>query len=193
MSSTWQFPCSFPLNFKVTPVSGISPRTSSIIPWELFCASLCLGSLKNIYFLPIMSGFSLVITTRWLILLRRKDRWAEAVTSTVRSSFRCKLAARRPSTRMSRLFRINYFDWFVQFTIWNMIVILAKSLMFELEILLSEPLISISTFLLGWIQPYQTFELILVIIIVPVIMNGFAFWFQDNFLKKKETEEADPP
>jgi len=84
-----------------------------------------------------MSDFSLVTTTRWLILLRRKDRWAKAVTSTVRSSFRCKLAARRPSTRMSRLLRINYFDWFVQFTIWNMIVIFAKSLMFELEILLS--------------------------------------------------------
>lgn len=25
------------------------------------------------------------------------------------------------------------------------------------------------------------------IIIAPVIMNGLAFWFQDNFLKKKET------
>jgi hypothetical protein len=59
--------------------------------------------------------------------------------------------------------------------------------MFELEVLLSVPLISVSTFLIGWIQPYQTFELVLVIIIVPVIMNGFAFWFQDNFLKKKES------
>jgi hypothetical protein len=57
--------------------------------------------------------------------------------------------------------------------------------MFELEVLLNEPLISISMFLLGWIQPYETLELILVIIVVPVIMNGFAFWFQDNFLKKK--------
>jgi hypothetical protein len=25
-----------------------------------------------------------------------------------------------------------------------------------------------------------------VIIVVPVIMNGLAFWIQDNFLKKKE-------
>lgn len=25
-----------------------------------------------------------------------------------------------------------------------------------------------------------------VIVIVPVIMNGFAFWVQDNFLKKRE-------
>ena len=42
-----------------------------------------------------------------------------------------------------------------------------------------------ATLLLGWIQPYQTLELILVIIIAPLIMNALAFWFQDNFLKKK--------
>lgn len=71
--------------------------------------------------------------------------------------------------------------------IWNTIVIISKSIMFELEVLLSEPLIQITSSLLGWIQPYKTLELILVIIIVPVIMNGFAFWFQDNFLMKKET------
>ena len=40
--------------------------------------------------------------------------------------------------------------------------------------------------LIGWIQPYQTLELILVIIVVPVIMNGLAFWIQDNFLMKKD-------
>lgn len=62
--------------------------------------------------------------------------------------------------------------------------------MFELEILLNQPIISIATFLLGWIQPYQTLELILVIIIIPLIMNGFAFWFQDNFLMKKEQDAA---
>jgi AAA15 family ATPase/GTPase len=34
-------------------------------------------------------------------------------------------------------------------------------------------------------------ELILVIIVAPVIMNGLAFWFQDNFLKKKLTPDGD--
>lgn len=52
--------------------------------------------------------------------------------------------------------------------------------------LLSTPITTIAMFMIGWIQPYQTLELILVIIIVPVIMNGLAFWMQDNFLKKKE-------
>lgn len=50
---------------------------------------------------------------------------------------------------------------------------------------MSGPITSISSFLIGWIQPYETLELILVIIVIPVIMNGLAFWFQDNFLKKK--------
>lgn len=53
--------------------------------------------------------------------------------------------------------------------------------------LLNQPLIDIATDILWWIQPYKTLELILVIIIVPLIMNGFAFWFQDNFLMKKST------
>lgn len=62
---------------------------------------------------------------------------------------------------------------------------MAKTLLFYIEVLLSGPLIAVATLLLGWIQPYETLELILVIIIAPVIMNGLAFWFQDNFLKKK--------
>ena len=64
---------------------------------------------------------------------------------------------------------------------------MSKTLVLGLEILLNAPIIAIASFLLGWIQPYETLELILVIIIIPVIMNGFAFWFQDNFLMKKET------
>jgi len=56
--------------------------------------------------------------------------------------------------------------------------------------LLSTPITSIAMALIGWIQPYQTLELILVIIIVPVIMNGLAFWMQDNFLKKKDVRST---
>lgn len=85
------------------------------------------------------------------------------------------------------LCRINYFDWVVQFIVWNLIVVISKTLLFYTELLLSGPIIDIAVFLIGWIQPYQTLELILVIIVVPVIMNGLAFWIQDNFLKKKET------
>jgi hypothetical protein len=79
----------------------------------------------------------------------------------------------------------------VQFLIWNLIVVISKTLLFELEVLLSGPLIAVATLLIGWIQPYETLELILVIIVAPVIMNGLAFWFQDNFLKKKTTGEGE--
>ena len=74
----------------------------------------------------------------------------------------------------------------MQFIVWNAIVVISKTLLFFTEMLLSTPITTIASFLLGWIQPYQTLELILVIILVPVIMNGLAFWIQDNFLKKKE-------
>lgn len=46
-------------------------------------------------------------------------------------------------------------------------------------------------FLLGWIQPYPTWELIIVIIIIPVFMNALAFWIQDNFLKKQDVKTTD--
>jgi hypothetical protein len=39
---------------------------------------------------------------------------------------------------------------------------------------------------MGWIEDYEILELVVVIVIVPVIMNGLAFWVQDNFLKKQE-------
>ena len=93
---------------------------------------------------------------------------------------------------MDGLFRISYFDWMVQFVVWNIVVILSKTLLFYTEMLLSTPVTSIAMFLIGWIQPYQTLELSLVIIIVPVIMNGLAFWMQDNFLKKKDVGTAIP-
>lgn len=39
---------------------------------------------------------------------------------------------------------------------------------------------------MGWIEHYPVLELVLVIVVVPVVMNGLAFWVQDNFLMKKE-------
>ncbi len=85
---------------------------------------------------------------------------------------------------MFTLFRISYFAWIIQFLIWNLIVAVCKSFLFMFELLLNKPLNAISEFLLGWVQPYPNVELVLVIIIIPVIMNGLAFWIQDNFLKK---------
>ena len=84
------------------------------------------------------------------------------------------------------LLRINYKAWLLQLVIWNAIVIFSKFLLFIMEFFCKVILDKISEFLLGWIQKYPNLELIFVIIVVPVIMNGFAFWIQDNFLKKRD-------
>lgn len=55
-----------------------------------------------------------------------------------------------------------------------------------MEFFLRNILNKISEVLLGWIEAYPTLELVFVIVVVPVIMNGFAFWVQDNFLKKRD-------
>jgi hypothetical protein len=58
-----------------------------------------------------------------------------------------------------------------------------------MEYALSGPIITVSDFILSWIDQFETLELILVIIVVPVIMNGLAFWIQDNFLKKQDVSK----
>ena len=44
----------------------------------------------------------------------------------------------------------------MQFAVWNIIVVISKTLLFFIEMLLSGPIIDIAVFLIGWIQPYQT-------------------------------------
>jgi hypothetical protein len=61
-----------------------------------------------------------------------------------------------------------------------------------IELLLKGPLNAVGEFLLGWAQPYETAELVIVIVVVPVIMNGLAFWIQDNFLKKAVKNRQEP-
>lgn len=83
-------------------------------------------------------------------------------------------------------YRVNYKAWLVQLAIWVAIVVVGKSVIFGFEFGLQNPLKNISSFLMGWIEKYPVFELILVMVIVPVCMNGLAFWVQDNFLMKKD-------
>jgi hypothetical protein len=52
--------------------------------------------------------------------------------------------------------RISYSDWFVQLVIWNVIVFGIKVLVFYLEYALSGPLITVSDFILSWIDQFET-------------------------------------
>jgi hypothetical protein len=87
---------------------------------------------------------------------------------------------------LSTLFSINYQAWLVQLLIWLSIVVISKSIFFGFEFGLEDFLKNLSFALMGWIERYPVLELVLVIVVVPVVMNGLAFWVQDNFLMKKE-------
>ena len=76
------------------------------------------------------------------------------------------------------------------------IVVINKLILFGLEYGLKTPLQNFTFLIMGWIEYYPVLELLVVIVVIPVIMNGVAFWVQDNFLMKKEqvfvTEMRDP-
>ena len=69
--------------------------------------------------------------------------------------------------------------------IWVSVVVIAKMALFGFEYGLRNPLKRFSFLIMGWIENYPVLELIVVIVFVPVLMNGLAFWIQDNFLMKK--------
>lgn len=73
----------------------------------------------------------------------------------------------------------------MQLLIWVSVVVMGKLLLFGFEYGLKEPLKQFSFILMGWIESYPIFELLVAIVVVPVVMNGLAFWVQDNFLMKR--------
>jgi hypothetical protein len=79
----------------------------------------------------------------------------------------------------------------VQLLIWVSVVVIGKGALFGIEYGLRDPLKNFSYLTMGWIEQYPIFELFVVIVFVPVIMNGLAFWIQDNFLMKKEVDKVD--
>lgn len=70
-------------------------------------------------------------------------------------------------------------------------MVLGKSILFAFEFAMESPLKNFTFSLMGWIEDYEVLELVVVIVIVPVIMNGLAFWVQDNFLKKQDASEGE--
>jgi hypothetical protein len=54
------------------------------------------------------------------------------------------------------LVRISYSDWFVQLIIWNLIVFAIKVIVFYMEYALSGPIITVSDFILSWIDQFET-------------------------------------
>eukprot|EP01017_Pseudomicrothorax_dubius_P038401 TRINITY_DN5748_c0_g1_i1.p1 TRINITY_DN5748_c0_g1~~TRINITY_DN5748_c0_g1_i1.p1 ORF type:complete len:264 (-),score=21.65 TRINITY_DN5748_c0_g1_i1:107-898(-) len=89
-------------------------------------------------------------------------------------------------------FEISYKNWAIQLTIWNIIVVLSKFVLYFVLVLFAQALIAITNFLFQHLVTLPVIKLIVVMIIVPVIMNSLQFWIQDNFLKHKASANEDP-
>jgi hypothetical protein len=86
---------------------------------------------------------------------------------------------------------INYSTWLGQFLIWNAVVILSKLLVLALELLFGGVLLLAVSWALGWLQRWPTLELLAVLFLIPMVLNAAAFWWQDNWLKRRGPEGQD--
>jgi hypothetical protein len=73
--------------------------------------------------------------------------------------------------------------------IWNLIVGLTKSILAGFMWIGADYLGALGAKIFRRLDPYPRVELVVVMFIVPLIMNAFQFWVQDNFLKKDVEEE----
>ncbi|EWS72964.1 homocysteine S-methyltransferase family protein (macronuclear) [Tetrahymena thermophila SB210] len=88
------------------------------------------------------------------------------------------------------IIQVNIGIWLMQLLIWNVIVIMSKSVLYFIQMGLQNVLLQIAGFLFQGITNIYL-ELIIVMAIIPVVMNGLQFWVQDNFLKKHEFSQTD--
>lgn len=77
-------------------------------------------------------------------------------------------------------------QWFYQFMIWIAVLTLAKFAVIGVGVLGINGLNWIGEILLTPFKIDPNFELIMVMVVFPFIMNAGQFWVQDNFLKKRE-------
>eukprot|EP00340_Litonotus_pictus_P009460 CAMPEP_0170530410 /NCGR_PEP_ID=MMETSP0209-20121228/47056_1 /TAXON_ID=665100 ORGANISM="Litonotus pictus, Strain P1" /NCGR_SAMPLE_ID=MMETSP0209 /ASSEMBLY_ACC=CAM_ASM_000301 /LENGTH=209 /DNA_ID=CAMNT_0010823501 /DNA_START=301 /DNA_END=930 /DNA_ORIENTATION=+ len=83
-------------------------------------------------------------------------------------------------------YHIDYWIYFVQCFMWCLISSLMKVLTYLIMIIFSFNLEAFGTFLLEDLDKYPRFELVVVMIIVPFILNAFQFWIIDSFLKESD-------
>eukprot|EP01016_Furgasonia_blochmanni_P021228 TRINITY_DN2351_c0_g1_i2.p2 TRINITY_DN2351_c0_g1~~TRINITY_DN2351_c0_g1_i2.p2 ORF type:complete len:167 (+),score=22.78 TRINITY_DN2351_c0_g1_i2:112-612(+) len=86
---------------------------------------------------------------------------------------------------------IDYCIWFTQLLLWNFFVFLSKILLLGVQAMFAALLVEMSAHLWSSLDNMPNFKLLIVMVIVPVIMNSFQFWIQDNFLKKQEFDKED--
>lgn len=75
--------------------------------------------------------------------------------------------------------------YFKQLVVWLFIVSCMKVLMVMFMLIFSTPLLRIAGFVLGPFLKTPALKLLVVMIFVPIVMDGFQLWVTDNFIKKQ--------
>lgn len=89
------------------------------------------------------------------------------------------------------IIRIEYLVWGTQLIIWNLIVVVSKIFLYVIQFKLSSVLQLAGDFLFDWLNGMPNLKLIIVMVFVPLILNGIQFWIQDNFLKKNDIQKSE--
>jgi hypothetical protein len=103
----------------------------------------------------------------------------------------------KPNSQLS--FRSGFYgeppewkNWAYQASLWLMIVLLMKVTMIGVMIMIRVPLDWVGEAILSPLKPFPKVELIFVMVIVPIIVNGIMFWVTDSYLKFEEDERLPP-
>lgn len=73
--------------------------------------------------------------------------------------------------------------WFCQLIIWFLIVLCGKMAILLVFILFQHPLEYAISRIFYFFRPYPKLELVTVMVVIPLCMNGLQFWILDSFLK----------
>lgn len=79
--------------------------------------------------------------------------------------------------------------WFPQVLVWLLIVMMSKAVVLSFLIVFMIPINKFGEYAFRVITPYPKFELLLVMIGIPMVMNSVQFWLTDTVLKQKHTAE----
>jgi len=87
---------------------------------------------------------------------------------------------------------INWRKYWKQVSIWVLVVASMKFVMVGLLVLESPQLIKLSDLILHGLDPKPQWELIVVMVVTPCIMNSLQFWLQDNiFVEQARKAQLD--
>ena len=81
---------------------------------------------------------------------------------------------------------IDYSIWFSQMGIWCLITSISKFFNYIILNGFVDFFRNLGNFVLEKLQPYPKFELVFVMIFVPLLTSMFQYWVTDNFLKESD-------